>query len=320
MDELTSFERDGYVHLSKVLPEDECERLLQCFRDEVKTDQRPMLRQRCVTYQTHRMNRHGFVENALLDVHRRDVYRQQNFAATVQRTLSHDHLQSTLQTLLGPNPVLVQTMYFETSKGTPEHFDCHFIAVPNVQCMLGAWIALEDIPVEGGQFYVYPGSHDHQFATSPRAATLRRLFDDYEQFAKIAVHGHQGDNQRSAARAAIACKRILRDLITAAGWPQVSPAMRRGDVILFSAGILHGSHVPRGCASRNSLTAHFVNQGQTSIQYGAVREDVAVRESARLRIHISARYTYQNLGWTPNLVTVSHSLRTREPTSSRCAV
>jgi len=293
--DISAFERDGYVHLPRLVPAAHCDGLLDSFRTKIKPDSRPMLRQRSVTYQPHRITPRGYVENALLDVHRADLYTQEHFAPSVQHVLSNTTLQFILQAVLGPQPTLVQSMYFETCKGTPEHFDCYFIAVPNIRCMIGVWVALEDIALDAGGFYVYPGSQDHRFSGHRNAVELRSMLDDYAYHARLAVHGHQADSQRSVARAAIACKRILADLIAAAGWQRLAPPMNKGDVLLFSSGILHGSYAPKGESSRNSLTAHFMDQGQTSISYGAVNEQVAALEVPPLRIHMSSRYRYQDL-------------------------
>jgi phytanoyl-CoA hydroxylase len=295
MTDMLTFEREGYLHLTNALPPEQCDLLLDSFRNEVKPDPRPMLRQRSVTYQPHRITRCGYVENALLDVHRTDLYEQRHFASSVQKLLSSPTLQYFLQGVLGPNPTLVQSMYFETCKGTPDHFDCYFITVPAIRCMTGAWIALESIAPDAGAFYVYPGSQDHQFTQHVNAPALQQMLADYTHYAKLAIHGHQADSQRSVARAAINCKRVLEELIDAAGWRKVAPPMQKGDAILFSSGILHGSHMPKSEASRNSLTAHFIDHSQTSVRYGAVTEKVEVEEIAPLRIHLSSRYRYQDL-------------------------
>ena len=78
-------------------------------------------------------------------------------------------------------------MYFESSKGTPAHYDhCFLDALEEDKEMYGAWIALEDIAESAGRFYVYPGSH---LAASPGVgARVNRLHSEFITASRTVIN------------------------------------------------------------------------------------------------------------------------------------
>lgn len=236
------------------------------------------------------------MENALLDVHRHDLFDFSSFPRVASQVLGQPDLLSLVTDLLGAAPLLVQSMYFESSKGTPEHFDVHFLGTDEALPMLGVWVALEDIDPCDGRFFVYPGSHDPAFLGHASAPALRALRTQYAEQARVAIHGHQDQTDRSQLHAVMTSKRSLRQLIDQAGWHRHHPRLRAGDVIVFSAELLHGSEVPSHVhASRHSLTGHFVTLNQRHIRYGQVCEPIVPTQTQGLPMHWSLRHRYINI-------------------------
>ncbi len=295
-DHVQAFRHQGFCHLQGWIPPALCRSLIHAFTTQVKPWGEPLLRQRSAAFEPHRYTAQGYMENALLDVHRQDLFDFESFSERAAGTLARPDLLALVSTLLGEPARLVQSMYFEGSKGTPEHFDAHFLSTDEARPMLGVWIALEDIHPSDGRFFVYPGSHDETFAQHPDPLALRTLREAYAHQAQTAIHGHQDDADRSQREAVMRSKRSLRQLIARAGWQRHHPAMAAGDVIVFSSHLLHGSEVPcHAHTSRHSLTGHFVTASQRHIRYGQVTEAIAPATAFGLSVHWSGRHRYINL-------------------------
>lgn len=293
---LESFHSEGFFHFKNLIPTDYCNALKFLYQRDVKPYSGELLRQRSVTYEKHKLTACDYVENALLDVHRRDLTLFDDFTQATLDIFGYAPLTREIERLLGVDAVLVQSMYFESSKGTPEHFDRYFLGVSDHDLMIGVWIALEDIHETAGRFYMYAGSHDHQFEGHEASRELCDLMSYYQAQNKIAVTGHQGNSKQSQLSAVMECKRTLKKMIRLAGWQRISPDMQAGDVLLFSVNLLHGSDMPqRVHSSRNSLTGHFVSAPQTRIRYGEVIEAIDPVQVQGVRMHRSKRYEFQNL-------------------------
>lgn len=293
-----SFFQDGYLHLNSLLSSALCDQLKHAFENEVKQEKQPLLRQRSVTFETHQYTSQHYMENALLDVHNSKLYPFQYFPKSALKILSDIKFLDIIAYALNDNPVLVQSMFFESSKGTPEHFDKFFLGTEEQLPMLGVWIALEDIHEDSGQFYVYPGSHDYQFKAHENTDSLKVLYERYSHYNAIAVSGHQNTSKQMQLNAVLECKRTLKKLIKSAGWNRYTPAMRKGDILLFSGDILHGSLPPAPIhSSRTSLTAHFIGGKQKNIRYGQIQEKVHSMNIDNLKVHQSKRYLYSDLSF-----------------------
>lgn len=293
---IDSFRSEGFYQFNQLIPPDYCNALKYLYKRDVKEYPGELLRQRSVTYEKHKLTSCDYVENALLDIHRKDLTLFNDFTQAALDIFGFEPLAKNVTQILGVDPVLVQSMYFESSKGTPEHFDRYFLGVSDSDPMLGIWIALEDIDVSAGRFYVYPGSHDHEFQKHANSEELRRLMDYYREQNAIAVNGHQGNSRSLQLKAVMECKRTLKKMIRCAGWKKLSPNLKQGDVIVFSINLLHGSDMPSLLhASRNSLTGHFVASPQKQIRYGDVFETIDAVKVQGVNMHRSKRYEFQNL-------------------------
>lgn len=284
------FIKKGYLHVDQVLLEEECDLLRQIFVKEVKQCNKLKLRQRSVTYTEHKFSPCGFMENALLDVHRMDVLDSKNFVDSACRLLMSEKLSQYIVRMIGLDSVLVQSMYFEGGRGTIPHFDKFFLGVDEGR-MIGVWIALEDIDASSGRFFIYPRSHDSSFSDCCYQEELVQLFAEYKKLNAIAISGHQKNSDRHHVRAVIRSKKVLSEIITLAGWQKEYPIMKKGDVLFFSSSTLHGSDVPDKIhSSRHSLTAHFVNTSSSYLRYGDLIEPLNIVECDGLRMHLSQRY------------------------------
>lgn len=287
---LSAYQAQGFYHAKNLIPKTVCEGIISCFNNDIKPYNGLLLRQRSVIREKHKFTKNGFMENALLDVHRKDLFEPSRFPKECLQLFKLPAVTSLIRHILDAEPLLVQSMYFESSKGTPEHFDKFFLDA-KTNTMLGIWIALEDIEERNGRFYIYPGSHNHHFNTHPNGAELRSLFQHYETYNRAAVCKTHDETDVSRLHSVIECKRSLKKLIRQANWKKFYPLMKAGDAIIFSGDILHGSDVPSSeHSSRSSLTGHFMRSTQTNIRYGEFVEPINRSFNEGVWIHQSNRY------------------------------
>ncbi len=283
------FEEEGYLLCKSLIKPDLCDQVRNSFKNEIKPWPGALLRQRTVAYENHRFSKNGNMVNPLLDVHRMDRDLFDDFTSAVYRMFSDIGLNFTLSQIMGNDPVLIQTMYFESSKGTTPHFDHFFVSEQNNGKMFGIWVALEDIKPDAGQFYLYPKSH--LLENVPSTSKLKKLFDEYTELnvnnANLKYNHKTAESFKLVMRT-----NYLRDaIIEEADWEKYQPTIKKGDVLIFDSKILHGSDRPIGAHSRNSITAHFISYNESAVvRYGDKYEKLNVEHIGPLMTHMSNRY------------------------------
>ena len=181
----------------------------------------------------------------------------------------HPDLQSFARWRFGAEPFLrlVGTNLF--SLGTHLHSDFLAAAAPDPwEREFRVWGALEDIDPESGPMYLYPGSHRSVVASlreevlaarSEIAEALRAAMRPvtHEQHVAVLQPMHEAVNEH------------LRRRLDELGTEKVTPALRKGDAILFNPGIAHGTH-PAKRPERTRM-AFIANIGAVGAPYYAPR-------------------------------------------------
>ncbi|MCA9396457.1 MAG: phytanoyl-CoA dioxygenase family protein [Candidatus Omnitrophica bacterium] len=227
------YEESGYVVLRNVIPVDWCSELKTKFESEIKPYKGPIYRQTHADPEAHILDNFGQMLNAIqnpLSV-RSDKFPE--FRYCCEKILASDLLFNTVEQIIGQPAGLVQSMYFESGFGTWPHQDSYYLDSEKIGSMAAVWIALEDIDESAGRFFICPGSH--------RVKSLRN------EGANNIVSGHSN------------YKDLVRSMIESGEMQVETPALLRGDVLIWSALTVHGSHQPeKKGRSRSSLTAHFI--------------------------------------------------------------
>jgi ectoine hydroxylase-related dioxygenase (phytanoyl-CoA dioxygenase family) len=143
--------------------------------------------------------------------------------------LLSERIGKTLTTLLGREPLAVQTMiYYKPpgARGQALHQDNYYLRVQPGTCV-AAWMALDVCDVENGGLRVVPGSHTWPLLCSVKA-DLKESFTDVEVPIPEGVQA-------------------------------VPVLMQPGDVLFFNGQIVHGSTPNRSTDRfRRSLIAHYI--------------------------------------------------------------
>ena len=118
-----------------------------------------------------------------------------------------------------------QNMFFDRATGTIDHIDTWYLDTDPMGHLIAAWVALEDIDGQGGEFHVYPGSH--------LSSTKEWKELEFEDFINWSEKERKKYNK----------KKIL---------------INKGDVLFWHPSLIHGSSNQRKEGfSRKSLTAHY---------------------------------------------------------------
>jgi ectoine hydroxylase-related dioxygenase (phytanoyl-CoA dioxygenase family) len=256
---LKRYEEIGYVIVRKLVPLSLCDEVVAAFSREVKPFGGSLLRQATARLGPHLFTPDGHMANALLSVHELVEPCFQDFRNRAIDVIASRRTQLVAGELLAGAPLLVESMYFESTLiGVPLHADGDYMDSDVRGAMLGAWFALEDIAPFAGRFVLVPRSHTLDKGTSG-AALAYREFRNRQAVTSATITTDMKANIKRRLEEATLLHRAVSD----AGLSVVAPMLNKGDAVFWSAGLVHGSLPPETRRfSRNSLTAHYIADTQ----------------------------------------------------------
>jgi hypothetical protein len=164
----------------------------------------------------------------LLDVHMHSAdARELIFCPPILRLLA----------VLFERPALAfQTLYFRWGSQQAMHQDSTFVRVSSPMELVASWIALQDVERDSGELEYYAASHlldDFLFEGSEKWMPFQS--DDYTRYVES-----------------------LHERSVALGLDRVRFRPKRGDILLWSANLVHGgSEDVRSGVTRKSLVTHY---------------------------------------------------------------
>ena len=152
----------------------------------------------------------------------------------------HSSVIDMIKLVAGKNPRPFSTINFIRSTQQPLHSDyVHFGTVPELE-LLGSWVALEDINPNSGPLQLVPKSHKSDIfefsmvaEKSPRSISdIKNQYSLYEDWVKVQLT----ENKMKS----------------------ITPVLKKGDCVLWSANLLHGSPAcTDNTLSRKSQVTHW---------------------------------------------------------------
>jgi hypothetical protein len=152
---------------------------------------------------------------------------------------------SLLRWLYGREPFAFQTLNFQYGTEQRPHQDrIFFDSVPS-DFMVGVWVALEDVSPRNGSIVYYPGSHRIP------ATTYADLGLGLRNPARLEAFDENGARLRYEA--------YLAERVAAMGLPRVDLEVRKGSVLVWAAGLVHGGGpiLDRGRTRFSQVTHYF---------------------------------------------------------------
>jgi Phytanoyl-CoA dioxygenase (PhyH) len=147
-------------------------------------------------------------------------------------------MHAILESLYGRKPLPFQTLNFPFGTNQKAHSDTiHFNSKPP-GFMCGVWVAFEDIDMDNGPLFYYPGSHKLPEVTMQEVGTIadHSHYDEYEAYIGKVIEEH--------------------------GLEPRYGLVKKGQAIIWSANILHGGFQQKDMErSRHSQVTHFYFEG-----------------------------------------------------------
>lgn len=163
------------------------------------------------------------------------------FNDDVRRVATNESILSLLNRLYGRLAFPFQSLTFPV--GTQQHFhtdSVHFSSQPE-RFMCGVWVALEDIGLDQGPLYYYPGSHRWPIYTNEH---IGRTFSEHGTGPQLFFEP------------------MWRDLVSVY---KVAPEYftpKKGQALIWAANLLHGGSVHKNPAmTRWSQVTHYYFEG-----------------------------------------------------------
>ncbi len=230
-----SYQEQGFVLIRTLLSDEALAPFIQAYQQEVVPSKQKLYRQNTNNYEKNRLTEAGYVAQSFFDILSYPHF--PSFKPAALDLLFNSALLSALSEINGhAQHNLMQTALFDANTETQAHQDWWYAdSIPSGH-MIGAWIALEDIAEEAGRFYVVSGSH------------------------KVTLHGR---NMRHSE-----WRKKLDAYVSANADCLVAPALKKGDVLFFNAGVIHGALPTKDPQfSRKSLVGHYMPSHMT---YGSL--------------------------------------------------
>jgi ectoine hydroxylase-related dioxygenase (phytanoyl-CoA dioxygenase family) len=160
------------------------------------------------------------------------------FSKNVRAIARAPKLLALLRGLYGREPKPFQTLNFAIGTGDDAHSDAmHFNSIPR-GFMCAAWIALENIDMDNGPIFYYPGSHRLPEVTTADIGA-RPYQDDYPIYTEH-----------------------VKEVIAREGLEIEYATLRKGQALIWAANLLHGGADQRDeSRTRLSQVTHYYFEG-----------------------------------------------------------
>ena len=236
------YEEQGYVVIRGAAPVSACDAANDAFDAECYRSNGFIYRQTTARPERNAFSDSGFVINPILNVQSVDPRRYPRFRQAASNVVTGQALAGVCRALFGEPGKIVQTMYFHGNPATWPHQDTYYLDATKLGEMAAVWIAAEDIQPGAGRFFICPRSHKIDMAKNGGDFDIAYNHERYKKLVVEVINSHQ-----------------LRF---------VAPALRKGDILIWSANTIHGSlPTTQPDFSRRSFTAHWIPASTELLQF-----------------------------------------------------
>jgi phytanoyl-CoA hydroxylase len=244
------YKENGYVIIAKLFQEDVCNKVMSEWVESIKKYGGYVYRRVNGKAEKNVFNNAGWVMNPVINPQSLDSKNFKNFRSLITNDVLCCHrLQEFFKKLIGSEPKVTQSLYFEGNESTPEHQDSFFVDSEDEGEMVGAWIALEDIDSDAGRFFLCPKSH------------LLNLKFDYS-------------SQKTEENNIRYLEEIVNS-IRSKKYQIIAPCLNKGDVIFWGSKTIHGSlEGISSTNSRSSITCHAISFSKKILKLQAIKKRI----------------------------------------------
>lgn len=277
---IQQFKSEGSAHIPGFFSQEECKDIINCFQKTVKPQEdMDFMRVKSFKPERHQYSKDGHVINPLLNVHDCEC---KVFSEKIRGFLQSSSLEELILESMGGEATLMQSMYFESNRGTEEHFDGDLFDTEEGGSLFGVWVALEEITEENGAFFYYPKSC-YLYDKAHFNPAIGQKFSEY-----LALSSRKYENYKTADKGQMLeiyrkGKSLLQEIKDMGQLELKCPAYHAGDIVIFNSRILHGSFRPKSFAkTRNSISAHFAPSNSRIVRHGNTIEEIKTKKEGKL--------------------------------------
>lgn len=153
-----------------------------------------------------------------------------------KKIMLHQNIVAFLEAVFGDKVIAMQSLLFKYGSQQATHQDFAYVVSEIPSHLAAAWIALEDVHIDSGPLFYYPGSH-----------TIRKF--DFGN--GIFFNGQSKHDPNDFAN-------YLDKACVEAGLEKKTLLIKKGDVLLWHAALAHGGDEIRNPAlTRKSFVCHY---------------------------------------------------------------
>lgn len=161
------------------------------------------------------------------------------YSKEIRKIVNNSKLNSILELIMGRPTELFQSVNFCKGSEDPAHSDFIHMSTYPYGYLLAVWVAFEDIDLENGPLFYYPGSHKLEYLMNSNFAHGGN---------KWLIGETNKDKYAEAIEKLIEANNFEKKIFTAS----------KGDVLIWHANLLHGgSKVINQKRTRKSMVMHY---------------------------------------------------------------
>lgn len=159
-----------------------------------------------------------------------------NSSVAGKKIMLDNSIVTFLEAVFGERVVAMQSLLFKWGSQQATHQDFAYVVSENPSHLAASWVALEDVHIDSGPLYYYPGSHTN------------KKFD----FGNGMFYNHESEHDPNdfARYIEANCERM--------GQKRETLLIKKGDVLIWHAALAHGGDAIRNAAlTRKSFVSHY---------------------------------------------------------------
>ena len=237
------YDENGYVIIRNIFSKKVCDTLRNFWQNEIKSYEGKIYRQTTSSAEVNHFNKNNWVMNPILNIQSLNPKYFSGFRNYAdQNIFSYSELCKILFVFFDEKPKFVQSMYFEGNSATWEHQDTYYLDSEIIGSMIAGWIALEDISVDAGRFFVCP------------------LSNKIDLIKQVKINNYAYNHDRYIHE--------VVSLIKEKNLKIIAPYLEKGDVLFWNSKTIHGSLDSQSKSySRSSITFHAIPESHRFLQF-----------------------------------------------------
>jgi phytanoyl-CoA hydroxylase len=249
VDPVDSLVERGWALVTGAVAAGVVEGIRAAWQEEAASYEGPLLRVLTSRPEPHTRNGDGWVTNPVINLRSLSADRFPSLRRTEERLLAAAPFAGWARGAFGEAPALLQSGYWESAVGTPDHRDTH--PLDPTEPMLGALVALEPMRAGVGRFWLLDRSHRLDDQDPTVAAWLAAAHDLYRR--------QYLDRDLPGPNDVLAVQARLGEVLRRHPMDRLVLELAPGDVVLWDSRTVHGSEPPTpGGGRRSSVILHFV--------------------------------------------------------------